>query len=125
VTYFWEQGDECIADLPADGIRTAQTPHEAFCDGLKKVVAGRMSNRIVGVLEGIQIHKQHRELFLVPMRDSDRLANPVVQPHVIGQTSQRVARGSLGSLQCRRAVPARETENPPDEVAGEATRKAA
>ena len=47
--------------------------HQALCDGLKKLVADRMPQGIVDVFEAIQIQKQHRDFFRVPLRQGDGL----------------------------------------------------
>ena len=57
-----------------------------------------MPERIVDVFEAIQIQKQHRDFFRVTRREGDRLADPVVQQHAIGQTGQKVVLGRMGHL---------------------------
>src|SRR5471032_503213 len=58
-----------------------------------------MSKGIVDVFEAIQIQEQHRDGFLVTVRERYRLVDPVVQQHAIGQTGQKVMLGQMGHLQ--------------------------
>ena len=58
-----------------------------------------MSQGIVDVLEAIQIQEQHRDVLRVTRRQSDRLANPVVQEHSIWQTGQEVVLSRMGHPQ--------------------------
>ena len=109
--HFRKQHDEFIASLPAHRVRAAYAIHQALGDGLKKLVADRMSQGIVDVLEAVQIQKQHRDSFLVTRRQGDRLADPVVQQHAIGQTGQKVVLGRMGHLQRHRPGRAHVAEN--------------
>ena len=100
---FGKQHDEFIAALPADRVRGAHAIHQPLGDGLKKLVADRMSQRIVDVLETVQIQKQHRDLFRMTLRQGDRLADSVVQEHPIGQPGQKIVLGRMRHLQRHRA----------------------
>jgi alkyl hydroperoxide reductase subunit AhpC len=60
---------------------------------LKKLVASRVSERIVDVFEAVQIQKEHGDLFAVTRRQGDRLTNAVVQEHSIRQSGQKVVLG--------------------------------
>jgi hypothetical protein len=70
-----------------------------------------MSQGIVDVFEAIQIQKQHRDIFHVTWGQDDRLANPVVEEHAIGQTGQKVVLGRMGHLQRHRPGRADVAEN--------------
>jgi hypothetical protein len=52
-----KQYDEFIPSLAADRIRAAYGTHKTFGNGLKKSVADGMTERIVNVLESIQVEK--------------------------------------------------------------------
>ena len=71
--HFGKQHDEFITSLPAHRVRAAYAIHQAFCDGLKKLVAGRMSQGIVDVFEAIQIQEQDSRLF---SRDAAQRESP-------------------------------------------------
>ena len=96
--YFLKQYDEFIASLAAYRIRGAYALLQAFCDGLKKFVAGRMSQGIVDVLEAVQIQEHDHNLAQVTVRQRDRLAKPVVQKQPVGQTGERVILSRMGYL---------------------------
>ena len=100
--HFGQQHDELVAALPADGVGARTHSHQAFGDGLQQLVADRMAERIVDVLEAIQIEEQHRDLLAVARRQGDRLADAVVQQHAVGQAGQEVVLGRMGHLQRHR-----------------------
>ena len=83
---FGKQHHEFIAALPAYGVRTAYTFHQPLGDGLQKLVPDGMAQRVVDVLEAIQVQKQDCHSLVVTGRHRDGLADPVVQQHAIGQT---------------------------------------
>jgi len=49
--YVLQQYGELIAAVPADRIRVAYACQQAFCDRLKKLVASRVSQRVVDLFE--------------------------------------------------------------------------
>ena len=53
-------------------------------------VADRVAERIVDVLEAVEVEEQHRELAAPAMRAGDRLSDAVGQQRAIGQAGQRV-----------------------------------
>src|SRR5258707_467812 len=53
-----EQNNEFISALAADRVRTAHARQQSFCNGLQKLVAGGMSQRIIDVFEAIQIQEE-------------------------------------------------------------------
>jgi len=72
--------------MAADGIRAAHDSRQTGRDGLQKLVADRMTERIVDVLESVQVQKQNRDLLRMTARRGDGLADPIVQQHPVGQT---------------------------------------
>src|SRR6266436_222888 len=54
-----KQDHKFISALAADGVGVANASQQSFRNGLKKLVADRMSQRIVDVFEMIQIQKKH------------------------------------------------------------------
>src|SRR5271166_5080208 len=51
------------------------------------------------MFESIQVEEKNPDLFTVPLSGADRLVNPVVQQHAIGQTSQEVVLRRMSDLQ--------------------------
>src|ERR1700691_2395952 len=95
---FGKQHYELISALPAYGIRAAEAIPEARGDGLEQPVADRMSERIVDVLESVEIEKQHRDAGLMSQRCRDRLAYAVVEENSIGQTSEEIVLSRIRHL---------------------------
>ena len=67
-----KQDHKFISALAADGVGTAHACQQSFGNGLKKLVAGSMPQRIVDVLETIQSRKiTARGLFWRRARQTD------------------------------------------------------
>jgi hypothetical protein len=62
---FRKQHDEFVAPLPTDSVRTANAIYEAICDRLKKFVADRMPQRVVYLLEPLEVQEQDRDFSAV------------------------------------------------------------
>ena len=84
------QDYEFVATLPAHRIGTAHAVRQAPRNRLQQLVAGRMSERIVDVLEIVQIQKQHRERRSAPFRQSDGLRDAIVQQEPVRQAGQEI-----------------------------------
>ncbi len=88
--------------MPADGIGLANTANQAFRGGLKKLVAGRMSQGIIDMLEAIQVQEQHRDLVPVTGGERDRLADPVAEQQPVGQAGEEIMLGRMKDFQRHR-----------------------
>src|SRR6202158_4857445 len=80
-----KQDHEFISALPADRVRPAHTRQQSFGNGLKKLVADGMSERIVDVFETIQIQKDHRNRSVLAASQGNRLSNTGVEQEGSGQ----------------------------------------
>ena len=65
---------------------------------MKKLVADRVSQRIVDVFEAIQIQKQDRNMTLVTPRQAIAWLIRSFRSDPIGQTGQKVVLGRMGHL---------------------------
>ncbi len=66
---FGDQDNELVATLPADGVGTADAIDKPRGDGLQQLVADGMSERVVDVLEAVEIEKEHSHLVVVTLRE--------------------------------------------------------
>ena len=76
---FREQHDEFVAALPADRIRTAYTAFQAAGDRLQELVADRVAERIIDVLEAIEVETEHRDVSEISSFQGDRLRDAIIQ----------------------------------------------
>src|SRR6202011_5012189 len=106
-----KQNDEFVSTLPTNRVGTTHTIHQAPCNRLKQFVANRVAQGIVDIFETVQIEKQNCDLVDAARRQCDRLANPVVQQHSIGQVGQKIVFRQVGHLLRHRAGSAHVTEN--------------
>ena len=97
-THFRKQHHELVTAWSADGVRAAHAGHQATCDRLQEAITDRMTQGVVDVLEAVHIHVQHREGLTVAPRHLDRLVEPVVQQHAVGQPGERVVLGQMRHL---------------------------
>ena len=67
-------------------------------DRLQQPVADRVPERVVDVLEAVEVQEQHRDLVLVARGQRDRLADPVVEKHPVRQAGQEVVLGRVRHL---------------------------
>ena len=96
---FRKQDHEFIAALTADGVRTANAAISRLRHGLQQLVADRMPQRVVDVFEAIEIEEQHGQPVAVAPGQRDRLGEPVVQQHAVGQVGQKVVLSQMRQLE--------------------------
>ena len=89
---------EFVATDAGDGVDRGDDALQASRDVVQQFIAGAMAQRIVDELEAVEIEHQHGELLLVAFRMDDRLVQPIVEQHAIGQAGQRVVRGQVAKL---------------------------
>ena len=94
--------DEFIPALAADRVRAADARHEAPRHGLQQPVANHMAQAVVHVLEPIQVEEQHGQAMAVAAGEGNRLGEPVVQQHAVGQVGQKVVLGQIDGPQRHR-----------------------
>ena len=82
--------DEFIAAHSGDGVGFAHQPAQPVGDDLQQLVAGVMAERIVHGLELIEIEMMDRDRFLAVDPAAQRLFEPLVQQHPVGEVGQRV-----------------------------------
>ena len=85
-----QQDGELVAAEPRDGVGLAQRRAEPRGDALQHAVAGMMSERVVDLLEAVQIEQQQRERRALAGGDARRLVEAIVQQRAVRQIGQRV-----------------------------------
>ncbi len=95
---FGQQHHEFVAPLAADGIREADARLQALGDRLQQLVADRMPERIVDVLEVVEVQIHQGDLLAMTLRQRDRLRQTVVQQRTVRQTGEKVVLGHIGHL---------------------------
>ena len=80
---------ELIASHPRDGVGVANEPAQPFGDDPQQLVAAGMAERIVDGLELIEVEMMDGHHFRV-LNPAQRVFEPVVQQHPVGQISQRI-----------------------------------
>src|ERR1700686_2980187 len=85
IGYLRKQNHELVSALTADGVRTAHAGHQPSGNGLQKLVADGVSERIIYVFESIQIDKHHGSRYRPTASQRNRLSDPVIEHKAVGQ----------------------------------------
>jgi hypothetical protein len=96
------QQQELVAAQAGDGVGGAQQRGQAFADELEQRVARAVAQRVVDVLEVVEIEVQHRHAAFAAARGGRRLLEAVAREPALGQAGQRVVRGHDLHAQLRR-----------------------
>src|SRR5712664_4397690 len=94
-----KQDHEFISALAADRVGTAHAGQQSFGNGLKKLVSGGMSQRIVDVFEAIQIQKDYGDMFSLPASQRNRLGDTVVEQQENGQIRDNIVVRGVSQLE--------------------------
>ena len=89
---------ELVAAEPGDRVVLAQSLSEAPSDLSQHLVAGRVAERVVDLLEPIQVHYEHGQLTAALLRLGDRLSDALVKEGAIGEPGERVVQGVIANL---------------------------
>ena len=81
--------DEFVAAHPRDGVGLAHQSAQAFGDDLQQLVARGMTEGVVDRLELIEVEVVDRH-HLIVLEAAQRLLQPLVQQHAVGQIRQRI-----------------------------------
>src|SRR5260370_1370442 len=84
------QHGELIAAKQRDGVSGPQHAAQSRCHLLQEAVASIMAERVVDVLESIEVEEQHAEHPLIATRGEQGLAQAVSEKAAIRETGQRV-----------------------------------
>lgn len=89
---------ELVAAEPRDQRRIADASAEPRGHRLQQRIARRMSERVVDVLEAIEIEHQHRKARSAAPRTGQCLLHPLLEQHAVRQVGQRVVLRHVGDL---------------------------
>jgi hypothetical protein len=87
------QDSELVASQPRDGVGRAKHAAQPGGHLLQEAVAPVVSERVVDVLEAIEVEEQHAEHLLVAARREQCLAQAVTEQASVGQPGERVVQG--------------------------------
>ena len=85
-----EQHHELVPAEAADGIAFAQASAQPFRDFLEHAVAGFVAERVVDVLEAVEVDEQDRQLHAVPPRLGECVAEALTEHAAVGQPGELV-----------------------------------
>ena len=95
VRHLGQQDQELITAVAADRVRGPHRRRKATRQPLERLVANGVTERVVDLLEVVQVHEQKPQARAVPPRDGNRAGEPIEQQHAIGQLRQCIEAGRL------------------------------
>ena len=105
-----EHDHELVPALTADRVRAPDAPCQFAPDGVEQFVPQQVSQRVVDLLEAIDVQKEDRHPALVTMGQRERVHQTVAQQQAVREIGQRIVARRMGQLS-RRLIGA-----PPQEV---------
>ena len=67
-------------------------------DGLQQPVAGVVAERVVDVLEVVEVQEHHGDVALGPPREGERVLDAIAKQIAVGEPGQRVVKRQLAQL---------------------------
>jgi len=86
---------ELVAAQAGEGVRRAQFGVQAGSDLLQDQVASLVTERVVDLVEAVQVEQQEAHPAAGPPRGANRLLQAVEQQGAVGQTGERVTQGVM------------------------------
>ncbi len=86
---------ELVAAKPRQQVGFAQRAGQRLGHLLQQLVADPVSQRVIDVLEPVEIDVEHADVAAVALGLSDRLRQPLLQQQAVRQPGQRIARGQI------------------------------
>ena len=93
-----EQHGELVAAKPRDGIGRARALDEPLRGGLQQPVADVVAERVIDVLEVVEVDHQHGEAVLRAPRQVERVLHAVAEQAPVRKQCQRIVEGELPEL---------------------------
>ena len=91
------QHRELVAAHARDGVGFPHQLLQALCHHLQELVAGGMAERVVHGLEVVEVEQVHRH-DLAALDAGQRMLEPLVEQHAVGQVGQRVVQRHVHDL---------------------------
>ena len=93
---------EFVPALAADGVRAPDAHRQFPGDDLQELVAHRVPERVVDLLEAVDVQKEHRHPAMMTSGQRECPGQPIREQHAVRETRQGVVAGEMGELPRRR-----------------------
>ena len=94
----FHQHGELVAAQARHGVRGARGLDDALRHRLQQPVAGIVAERVVDVLEVVQVEEHDRDRALPALRERERVLHAVAEQVAVGEQRQRIVEGQLAQL---------------------------
>jgi hypothetical protein len=85
-----QNDDELVAAETGNGVLVAHGTPESLGDLNQQGVADPVTQRIVDILEAVQVEEHQRQRFTAAMRTRKVVPDPLLEQAAVGQTGQRI-----------------------------------
>ena len=93
-----EEDGELVAGEPGHRVGGPHGLDQPLGDGLQQPVAGVVAERVVDVLEVVEVEEHHGDVPLGPTREGERVLDAIAEQIAVGQLRQRVVKRQLAQL---------------------------
>src|SRR5712692_1534980 len=93
-----DEYDELIATEPADRVALPQRVGQPTCYGAQQSVTGGVPERVIHVLEVVEVDEQHRRGTVLATRSGEHLLDSVENQDPVGQPRQRIVQWLVSDL---------------------------
>ena len=95
VAHLGDQDAELVAAEAGDHLAVAEHALEALGHALEKEVAVVVAERVVDLLEAVEVHQHHGDELLLALGAEDRLLHEVVEHRAVREAGERVGQRLL------------------------------
>ncbi len=90
VHHLRQEDAELVAAQPGDRVALTEALLEPETDLLQQLVAARMAERVIDLLEAVEVHDHHGRGHVVAAGRGERVTDAVVEERAVGQVRERV-----------------------------------
>src|SRR3990172_1895944 len=110
-----QEDAELVPAQPCDRVALAKRPLQPGCELLEQDVAGVVAERVVDLLEAVEVHEENGGALPLALGGQDGLPRPVVEEGAVGKAGKRVVERLVLVLLGLAAQPVRGAHDDPDD----------
>src|SRR6202789_3292218 len=100
IAQFLKEHHKLVSSQARDGVALPHAEPKALCNILEQLISGSMPQRIIDLLETIEIEKRHRETAAISMCLADALVQQLAEHAAVRQTRETIVVGEVFGPLC-------------------------